>query len=85
MTTPDHVELLVEEYRSLLQGAIKGDDGYSSDDADKITTLLVREAKWTPQAAEHLMELANSYGSFMLRNALSPSLSLGIEDGALGF
>jgi len=31
------------------------------------------------------MQLAENYGSFMLRNALAISLALEIEDGEFGF
>ena len=85
MTTPENVDLLVEEYRSFLKDAIKEAAGYSSDDADKIMNLLVQEGDWTPRAAEHLVAIVKNYGSFMLRNALALSLVLGIEDGELGF
>jgi hypothetical protein len=46
---------------------------------------LIGGAEWTPQAAEHLLKLANDYGSFMLRNALAIATALNVEDGGLGF
>ena len=75
MNTPHDVSNLVEEYRNLFEGV----------DADSLEDTLTREAEWTPEAAEHLLQLATAYGSFMLRNALAISLALDIEDGALGF
>lgn len=85
MTTPENVGPLVEEYRSLLQDSVKKETGYSRDDVEKIRRLLVHEGEWTSLAAEHLVAMANNYGSFMLRNALALSLALAIEDGELGF
>ncbi len=84
MTAPENVELLVEEYRSLLHEALEEKSDFSGND-DHIRNMLERDGDWTPQAAEHLLAMANNYGSFMLRNALALSLVLGIEDGELGF
>ena len=75
MNTPQDVSNLVEEYRDLFEGA----------DADSLEDTLTWEAEWTPEAAEHLLQLATAYGSFMLRNALAISLALDIEDGEFGF
>ena len=78
MESKGYVDLLVDEYRTLLEGL----------DVDAIELLeetLIREADWTPLAAYHLIQLANKYGTFMLRNALAISLALGIEDGDLRF
>ena len=46
---------------------------------------MIREADWTADAAQHLVQLAHDYGSFMLRNAAAISIALDIEDGELGF
>jgi len=75
MNTPQDVSNLVEEYRNLFEGV----------DADSFEDTLTREAEWTPEAAEHLLQLATAYGSFMLRNALAIALALDAEDGELGF
>ena len=75
MNTPHDVSNLVEEYRDLFEGV----------DADSLEDTLTREAEWTPEAAEHLLQLATAYGSFMLRNALAIALALDAEDGELGF
>ena len=85
MARPENVKSLVEEYRTLLRDALKDGSGSSNNNADKIRNLLVTEGEWTPFAAEHLVAMANNYGSFMLRNALALSLVLGIEDGDLDF
>ncbi|RJP15995.1 MAG: hypothetical protein C4520_19660 [Candidatus Abyssobacteria bacterium SURF_5] len=78
MNTIEDVSSLVDEYRALL-----GDTETVSKEA--LEDVLVQEGDWTPRAAEHLLHLAKSYGSFMLRNALAISLALDIEDGELGF
>jgi len=78
MYTPENVSGLVEEYRALF-----GDtDTHSSD---RLQDILTHEAEWTEEGAAQLLQLANAYGSFMLRNALAISLVLEIEDGELGF
>lgn len=69
---------LVDEYRTLLGIA-------AADSEETLEKLLVREGDWTLHAASHLLQLAQQYGSFMLRNALALSLALGVEDGELGF
>jgi hypothetical protein len=78
MESQEKVGLLVDEYRTLLEGL-------DVDEAELLEDVLIREADWTPRAAEHLVQLSKRYGSFMLRNALAFSLALGIEDGDLGF
>ena len=75
MYAPQDVTKLVEEYRDLFEGKA----------SDSLEDVLTREAEWTPEAAEHLLQLATAYGSFMLRNALAISLALDIEDGEFGF
>jgi hypothetical protein len=69
---------LVHEYRSLLAAA-------SAEAKESFEGLLVSEGDWTPNAADHLVQLAQQYGAFMLRNALAIALALEIEDGDLGF
>ena len=78
MYVPHDVSNLVEEYRSLF-------DVVESDARDSLEEVLMYEAEWTAEAAEHLLQLATEYGSFTLRNALAISLALEIEDGELGF
>ena len=84
MDSPITVDRLIEEYRSiLLQGKAKTLPNIEHS-PDKLKKLLVRDGDWTPDGADHLLMLANDYGSFMLRNALALSIVLGIEDGELG-
>lgn len=78
MYTAENVAGLVEEYRTLFEEA-------DSNSSDSLEEVLMDNAEWTAEAAEHLLRLATNYGSFMLRNALAISLALDIEDGELGF
>lgn len=73
-----NIAALVDEYQTLLGGA-------GSTDIRSAQQLLVEQGDWSDHAAEHLLQLARNYGSFMLRNALAISLALGTEDGELGF
>ena len=78
MATAQNVSGLVEEYQTLFSDV-------DTDSQESLETVLVRDADWTPEAAEHLLRLARDYASFMLRNALAISLALDVEDGELGF
>ena len=78
MDTPENISSLADEYRSLFRGIC-------IESKEKLTDLLVQEGDWSIQAASHLLQLTQQYGSFMLRNALAISLALEIEDGDLGF
>jgi hypothetical protein len=78
MNTVGDVTGLVEEYRVLFEGM-------GTDAPDSLEDALTHGAEWTPEAATHLLRLARTYGSFMLRNALAISLALDVEDGELGF
>ena len=69
---------LVHEYRALF-------DSLDCDKTESLERRLTDGAEWTPQAAEHLVQLATDYGSFMLRNALAIAVALNVEDGGLGF
>lgn len=58
----------------------------ASEFADNdLKNISITEGEWRPIASDHLLKLANGYGSFMLKNALALSLALQIEDGELGF
>jgi len=78
MSTAENVAGLVDEYQALFEGVPRNRRG-------PLENVLVHEGEWTPEAATHLLRLAQAYGSFMLRNALAISLALDIEDGELGF
>ena len=78
MNGREDVAGLVAECRTFL-------GNQDTENMDLVETKLIRNGDWTPRAAEHLLQLARNYGSFMLRNALAISLALEIEDGDLGF
>jgi hypothetical protein len=85
MNTCTEIKSLVEEYYALLEQPESKMSVRSKFTDSQIKELLVSKAAWSPRAAEHIFELANAYGSFMLRNALALSEALQIEDGELGF
>ena len=85
MNECDDINGLIEEYRFLLKKPVGKMSGPSKVTVSKIKELLIRKGEWSPEASEHLLDLATAYGSFMLRNALALSLALQIEDGELGF
>lgn len=74
---------LVGEYEVIVAESADAADG--TINSAKLHNGLVRTAEWTDGAAEHLMNLANYYGAFMLRNALALAVALQIEDGELDF
>jgi len=46
---------------------------------------LAQDHDWSHEGARAIIDLANNYGSFMLKNALALSIVLGKEDGDLGY
>ena len=76
MNTPENVGALVEEYRVILEDA---------GSLESLEDALTQDGNWSAEAATHLLELANLYVAFMLRNALAISLALDVEDGELAF
>ena len=77
---------LVREYTAIIPERCETDPDRPDRLArHRLQEALVQEAEWTPQAAAHLVDLAQRYGTFMLRNALAVALALGIEDGELGY
>jgi hypothetical protein len=85
MEIAEDIKVLTEEYRDLLKGEKSASQDLSNHKSSKIEDVLIGDCNWSPIATEHLLHLANDYGSFMLKNALALSLVLGIEDGKLGF
>jgi len=78
------IELLgaaVREY----QGVLAPSEGTEMVDMSSLVQHLSRAHDWTEEGAEVIVNLANEYGIFMLRNALALALALGKEDGDLGF
>lgn len=84
MREGEYVDLLIDEYRSLL------DNGSSLHalarfDGRKSVEAMLRSADWTSSGASELLALAENYGAFMLRNALALAVVLGKEDGSTAF
>jgi hypothetical protein len=77
----DTLNLTIQEYAD----AFPMPKGDQSMDWKRVEAKLHNEMDWTQDGAEHVTSLARDYGAFVLRNALALSLSLGIEDGDLGY
>lgn len=75
MTNRDF-EIKIKEYSDAIEKL--GED--PSDDS--IVAALV-DLEWPEKSARVMLVLANSYGCFMLSNALALANALGIEDGDL--
>lgn len=85
MNTCTEINGLIGEYHTLLKQSESKMSVRTKFADGEIKDLLVSKGEWSPRAAEHILELATAYGSFMLRNALALSEALQIEDGELGF
>jgi len=71
---------LTEEYHALVLEATQHGGKVN---LGRLRHLLAKDAAWTEDAAEHLLQVATDYGAFFLRNALALAWALAIEDGAL--
>ena len=65
------VSMLVDEYHTLVYEARRAE--HADGIRQRLMDLLI------------LLDLAEQYGTFALRNALALSIALGIEDGSLGY
>lgn len=74
-----NVIALVEEYEALFDALPQ-----KPPSLDALAAVLRRDGDWTAQGAAALVQLAQDYGSFFLRNALAVALALDMEDGELG-
>ena len=79
----DSVKLTIQEYVDIFSKAKQ--NNIESIDWEYVERKLQKELDWSQEGASHIACLARDYGSFMLRNALALSISLGIEDGKEGF
>ena len=78
MYTESNVEILVDEYETILSGL-------SIDENEtELSHKLRAECDWTEKGADSVLNLAKLYGSFVLRNALAVAIVLDIEDGSIG-
>lgn len=76
----DALNLTIQEYADVFPQT----EG-TSIDWKHVETKLHNEMEWTQDGAQQVAYLARNYGAFVLRNALALSVSLGIEDGELGY
>ena len=74
----DQIESLISEYQSTVQHL-------SEHDNEDPAQALAQDHDWSEEGARAIIDLANNYGSFMLKNALALSIALGKEDGDLGY
>ena len=74
----EQIESLISEYQSTVQH-------FSKHDNEGLTQALAQDHDWSDEGARAIIDLANNYGSFMLKNALALSIVLGKEDGDLGY
>jgi hypothetical protein len=79
--TSDTLNLTIQEYADVFQLP----KGERLINWPRIETKLHNEMEWTQEGAAHVAALARDYGAFVLRNALALALSLGVEDGKLGY
>lgn len=52
---------------------------------EQVESKLQNEMEWSKEGATRIASLTRQYGEFVLRNALALAISLGIEDGELGY
>jgi hypothetical protein len=79
MNTDQRLSRTIDEYRSILKpGTI------SKHNWEIAAKSLVQDADWTWEGAICLCELAEQYGSFVLRNAFALAVVMNQEDGSFG-
>ena len=76
------LESAISEYRKLATVAAANNAGDLND--ERLIGELASSHDWTEQGAQQLVELAQQYGCFFLRNALALAIALDIEEGKLG-
>lgn len=72
-------EVLLSEYETII-----AEVGKDAPD-EEIVAALVSDAAWTDHGARTVLQLARTYGTSILRNALALADALAIEDGDAGF
>jgi hypothetical protein len=78
--TPDTMEFTIQEYADTFPSPKE-----ESIDWTSVEAKLHNEMEWTQEGAAQVAALAREYGAFVLRNALALAISLGIEDGEIGY
>lgn len=78
ISTPSNDDMLRIEYTELVAQL-------SSDPTDnEIVGALVANADWTERGAREILQLAQRYGTSILRNATALAAAMNIEDGSEG-
>lgn len=80
-TLSDTVNLTIQEYTTIFPPPKKE----NQIDWTRVEAKLHNEMEWTQEGAAQVAALVRDYGAFVLRNALALAISLGIEDGELGY
>ncbi len=75
------IESLILEYRD----TVAHYQAETLPDYEGLALALAQDHDWTEQGARAIIDLANNYDSFMLKNALALSIALGKEDGDIGY
>ncbi len=81
----EQIESLISEYRDTVAHCSAQYQAETLPDHEGLALALAQDHEWTEQGARAIIDLANNYGSFMLKNALALSIALGKEDGELGY
>ncbi len=71
-------DVLLSEYEALIDEV-----GPAATD-DQIIAALVLGSDWTPRGAAAILDLARTYGTSILRNALALAWAMKVEDGDSG-
>jgi hypothetical protein len=80
-TLSETLNLTIQEYADVFPLPKAG----QPIDWARVEAKLHNKMEWTQEGAAHITALARDSGAFVLRNALALALSLGIEDGELGY
>jgi hypothetical protein len=83
--TADALSLLTEEYRLLAIDCRNPDSVPDGVDWERLKSLLITEAEWTPRGASALVSLVRENSASKLMNALALSIALQLEDGLDGY
>ena len=77
------LQLAISEYDSTVNSNSKM--ATRRVDHEHLARGLCKDHDWTDRGAREIVNLANHYGAFMLRNALALAIVLDKEDGDLDF
>lgn len=74
--------MLVDEYQTLVTETGTLNKNYRpGGDLEKVKRWLIAHGEWTPRAAAEVVDLIETYGAFVLRNAAALAIALDVEDG----